>query len=87
MATWKKYWILLPFFLFFTIVQCFPDPGKFTIQINSSKSFNGVVKNMYNGTQIFIKIHCEPKSKNGEKPYVKIGFVLRYVKCLYFLKY
>ena len=60
----KKSWTIISVFLclLFTIVQCFPDPGKFTIHMDSSKSYAGIVKNMYNGTKIFIKVECDPKS-------------------------
>jgi len=78
----KKSWTIISVFLclLFTIVQCFPDPGKFTIHMDSSKSYAGIVKNMYNGTKIFIKVECDPKSPNT-KPYVNIGWLIRETKC------
>ena len=55
---------LISFLAIFSLnggVQSFPDPGYFSVHMNSSQIYNGVVKNMYNGTKIFIKVRCEPK--------------------------
>lgn len=61
----------------------FPDPGKYELSINSSQEYNGIVKNVYNGTKIFIKIHCHAQALNDQmdKPHVNIGWVLRETNC------
>ena len=66
MATprWPRLWPLIAILAIFGLnggVESFPDPGFFSIHMNSSRIYNGVVKNMYNGTKIFIKVRCEPK--------------------------
>ena len=82
-----RYKLLLRLFTVLSLsthmTQCFPDPGKFTLTVNSSQEFNGVAKNLYNGTRIFLKVICEPPKNSliNNKPYVKIGWVLRETQC------
>ena len=72
---------ILLFCLIFGFVASFPDPGRFHLTLNSSQQFNGIVKNVYNQTKIFVKIHCNPSNIGEDKPYVQIGWVLRETKC------
>jgi len=80
---------LLIFCLIFGFVppgRSFPDPGRFSLTLNDSQQYNAFVKNVYNGTKIFVKIRCEPKSDSesgqiDQKPYVQIGWVLRETTC------
>ena len=60
---------LLIFCLIFGFVppgRSFPDPGRFSLTLNDSQQYNAFVKNVYNGTKIFVKIRCEPKSDSGQ---------------------
>ena len=79
----KKSWTIISVFLclLFTIVQCFPDPGKFTIHMDSSKSYAGIVKNMYNGTKIFIKVECDPKSPVRKYHFILFFQIVRKSRC------
>ena len=79
----KKSWTMISVFLclLFTIVQCFPDPGKFTIHMDSSKSYAGIVKNMYNGTKIFIKVECDPKSPVRKYHFILFFQIVRKSRC------
>ena len=52
--------------------NCLPEPGKWTLKLNSSQEYNGIAKNVYANTKIFIKIRC---SGNGQD--VRIGWLLR----------
>jgi len=59
------------------VCNSFPQQGKFEFRTNSSHKFNGVAKNVFNGTEIFIKVHCH--SKDHQK--MKIGWMLRETCC------
>ena len=68
------------------LCQGFPDPGRFEFHVNSSQEFNGVVKNVYNGTKIFVKVKCTPEDVqteefNRDQIQLKIGWVLRETIC------
>ena len=67
------------------VVQGFPEQGKWTLRLNESQGFNGVAKNLYQGTKIFIRVNCHyPNMKEaGEHGVqnkvdkIKIGWILR----------
>ena len=50
-----------------------PEPGKWVLNFNSSHEYNGVAKNVYGNTKVYIKIRCT--SLNPQN--VKIGWLLR----------
>ena len=54
-------------------VQAFPEQGKFVLTLNSTNTFNGVAKNVYKGTKLYLKIHCN----SADSQTVKIGWILR----------
>ncbi len=56
---------------FLALTQAYPEQGKFSLNLNGSHSLDGVAKNLYNSTKLFIKVSC-----NGAEN-IKIGWVLR----------
>jgi hypothetical protein len=77
----RKYLVvILCLVLWSSCVNSFPDAGKFSINVNSSQGFNGIAKNLYNGTRIYIKVRCESSIGSGEQ-HVKIGWILRETQC------
>ena len=80
--------MLLCFCLFIAKSIAFlPSPGRFTFTLNSytSKEFGAVVKNVYKGATIYMKIQCESDkisdSRIDDKSYINVGWVLRESKC------
>ena len=61
----------------------FPQQGKWTLHLNDSSigQYNGVAKNLYKGTKIFIRVNCHPK---GESDEIRIGWILRETQVLSF---
>lgn len=55
------------------IVSGFPESGKWTLKFNSTKEFGGINKNLYNGTEIRLKLKCESNSEMN----IRVGWVLR----------
>ena len=53
------------------LARAYPEQGRFTLWLNGSHSFDGVAKNLYNNTRLFVKVSC-----SGAET-VKIGWVLR----------
>ena len=73
---------LICFAICVKFAQSFPDPGRFSMIVNSSQQYNSIVKNVYNGTKVFVKIRCESDGEDPtQKPHVKIGWVLRETLC------
>lgn len=59
------------------IVKGFPQQGKWNLKLNSSDigQYNGVAKNLYKDTKVFIRVNCHPTAdKNTE---ITIGWILR----------
>ena len=58
------------------LITSFPQQGKWTLRLNDSTvgQYNGVAKNLYKGTKIFIRVNCEP---TGESDEISIGWILR----------
>ena len=58
------------------LITSFPQQGKWTLQLNDSTvgQYNGVAKNLYKGTKIFIRVNCEPTGGSDE---ISIGWILR----------
>jgi hypothetical protein len=56
--------ILLP-------THAYPEQGRFTLNLNGSHNFDGVAKNIYNGTRLYVKVSCAGAQS------VRIGWVLR----------
>ena len=69
----------LIFSLFLGSTSAFPEAGRFSLNLNSSRPYNGIVKNVYNGTKLYIKVHCD--SQSLDKPQIQIGWVLRETVC------
>lgn len=69
----------LIFSLFLGSISAFPEAGRFSLNLNSSRPYNGIVKNVYNGTKLYIKVHCD--SQSLDKPQIQIGWVLRETVC------
>ena len=67
------------------LIYGFPQQGKWTLQLNDSSigQYNGVAKNLYKGTKIFIRVNCHP---TGESDEISIGWILRetQVRLLFF---
>ena len=63
--------ILLP------MVVGFPQQGKWTLKLNSSDigQYNGVAKNLYKDTKVFIRVNCRPTG--GVSNEITIGWILR----------
>ena len=61
------------------LARAYPEQGRFTLWLNGSHSFDGVAKNLYNNTRLYVKVSC-----SGAET-VKIGWVLRetHVSCDY----
>ena len=70
---------LLIFVALFGLSGAFPEAGRFFLNVNSSRQYNGIVKNVYNGTKIYITVRCD--SQILDKPQVKIGWILRETVC------
>ena len=68
-------------------IASLPSPGRFTFTLNSytNQEFGAVVKNVYKGTTIYMKIQCESDkisdSRIDDKSYINVGWVLRESKC------
>ena len=62
----------LTFLLLSSSALGLPEPGKWTLKLNSSQEYNGIAKNVYANTKIFIKIRCSGQGQN-----VNIGWLLR----------
>ena len=66
-------------------IASLPSPGRFTFTLNSYQEFGAVVKNVYKGTTIYMKIQCESDkisdSRIDDKSYINVGWVLRESKC------
>ena len=80
--------ILFCFCLFISkSIASLPSPGRFTFTLNSytNQEFGAVVKNVYKGTIIYMKIQCESDkisdSRIDDKSYINVGWVLRESKC------
>ena len=71
-----RFWFI---FVYFGLSVAFPEAGRFFLNVNSSRQFNGIVKNVYNGTKIYIKVRCDSKSDFENQ--VKIGWILRETIC------
>ena len=71
---------LLIFVALFGLSGAFPEAGRFFLNVNSSRQFNGIVKNVYNGTKIYIKVRCDSQN-DFDKSQVKIGWILRETIC------
>ena len=59
------------------IVQGFPQQGKWKLKLNDSDigQYNGVAKNLYKDTKVFIRVNCHPTTdKNTD---ITIGWILR----------
>ena len=79
----------LGLFLFLSIhqqhmVQGFPQQGKWTLTLNESQIYNGVAKNLYKGTRIFIRVNCRNPSTTAatnadlqDSGKIQIGWILR----------
>ena len=67
---------------FMTLNLCiaFPEAGRFSLNLNSERQYNGIVKNVYNETKIYIKVRCDAQD-DFDKPQVKIGWILRETVC------
>ncbi len=75
-------WHFLPFLALLSFCMAFPEPGRFTLKVDSNQEYNGVVKNVYNGTKIYVKIRCSSLNEDpSQKPNVMIGWVLRETRC------
>ena len=78
--------ILFCFCLFISkSIASLPSPGRFTFTLNSYQEFGAVVKNVYKGATIYMKIQCESDkisdSRIDDKSYINVGWVLRESKC------
>jgi len=62
------------------LITSFPQQGKWTLYLNDSTvgQYNGVAKNLYKGTKIFIRVNCEPTGGSDE---ISIGWILRETQC------
>ena len=62
-----------------TIINGFPQQGKWKLLLNDSSigQYNGVAKNLYKGTKIFIRVNCQPTGPTGESNEITIGWILR----------
>ena len=58
------------------LIYGFPQQGKWILQLNDSSigQYNGVAKNLYKGTKIFIRVNCHPTGESNE---ISIGWILR----------
>lgn len=73
-------WVVLCLFML-QIVKGFPQQGKWNLKLNSSDigQYNGVAKNLYKDTKVFIRVNCHPTAdKNTE---ITIGWILRETQC------
>jgi len=63
-----------------TIINGFPQQGKWKLLLNDSSigQYNGVAKNLYKGTKIFIRVNCQPTGESNE---ITIGWILRETQC------
>ena len=65
------------------MVQAFPEQGKWSLNLNESQNYNGVAKNLYKGTKIFIRVKCQypPMKEAGvtgdHTGSITIGWILR----------
>ena len=66
--------------LLLNLCKAFPEAGRFSLNLNSQRQYNGIVKNVYNETKIYIKVQCDPEI-NSDPPNVKIGWILRETVC------
>ena len=69
-----------------TIVHSFPEQGLWTLKMNESQNWNGVAKNLYKGTKIYIRVNCHyPQMKDNFNPMqdqeISIGWILRETQC------
>jgi len=64
------------------IAKGFPQQGKWTLKLNESESgqYNGVAKNLYKGTKIFIRVNCQTDEQT-ESNEISIGWILRETQC------
>jgi hypothetical protein len=53
------------------ICHAYPEQGRFTLTLNKSHSYDGVAKNLYNNTKLYVRVSCSSAET------VKIGWVLR----------
>jgi len=62
------------------LIYGFPQQGKWILQLNDSSigQYNGVAKNLYKGTKIFIRVNCHPTGESNE---ISIGWILRETQC------
>merc|ERR1712241_665071 len=63
------------------MVEGFPQQGKWTLKLNSSDigQYNGVAKNLYKNTKVFIRVNCHPT--RAESNEITIGWILRETQC------
>ena len=54
-----------------TICHAYPEQGRFSLTLNKSHNYDGVAKNLYNNTKLYVRVSC-----SGAET-VKIGWVLR----------
>ena len=62
-----------------TMINGFPQQGKWKLLLNDTSigQYNGVAKNLYKGTKIFIRVNCQPTGPTGESNEITIGWILR----------
>ena len=73
LCTWVVLCLIPP-----QIVNGFPQQGIWKLNLNNSDigQYNGVAKNLYKDTKVFIRVNCHPTvdDKNTE---ITIGWILR----------
>ena len=67
------------------IVNGFPQQGKWTLSLNSSAvgQYNGVAKNLYRGTKVFIRVNCHPSEHSSNDNTITIGWILRETQVIF----
>jgi hypothetical protein len=63
--------VVLGFFAIIAMSQAYPEQGRFTLSLNDSRNMDGVAKNFYNNTKLYVKVSCSGADS------VRIGWVLR----------
>ena len=66
------------------LVTGFPQQGKWTLKLNDSdlaNSYNGIAKNLYKDTKIYIRVNCHNTGGDIQNNKIKIGWILRETQC------
>ena len=50
-----------------------PEPGRWTLHLNSTQTYGGVAKTVYQGTKVYINIQCSTTSPQK----LNIGWMIR----------